>query len=197
MILDSPELLLDLQRRHCEPHRAFHTWDRVTELLLMAEDIAAAVADRSAFVLAILFHRAVLDPRSPDAPRRSIAIMREAMGHKVPAGRLARAEALILAVTGGAVPETEDPSLRGDAALLLDFDRAILGSDPARFRAAEAALRREFQHLPDARYALGRASTLRMLLWRERIFLTDRVYLERERRARRNIEARITELDPD
>ena len=38
-------------------------------------------------------------------------------------------------------------------------------------------------------------SALRMLLWKDRIFLTDRFYLEREKRARRNIEAAIAHLE--
>lgn len=197
VVLGSPDLLLDLRSRYGEPHRAFHTWERVTELLRMAEDVAAAVADRNAFVLAILFHRVVLDPRAQDAPIRSAAVMRQAMAHRLPAERLLRAETLIRALTDGMLPETEDASLRGDAALLLDFDHAILGCETVRYRAYEAALRQEFPHLSDTRYGVARAATLRMLGWRERIFLTDRFYLDYERRARRNIEAQIAELDPE
>lgn len=197
MILGSPDLLMDLRSRYGEPHRAFHTWERVTELLRMAEDVAAAVADRSAFVMAILFHRVVLDPRSPDAPMRSAAVMRQVMAQRVPAERLLRAEMLIRALMDGVPPETGDASLRGDAALLVDFDHAILGGEATRYRAYEAALRQEFPHLSDTRYGVARAAKLRMLGWRERIFLTDRFYLDYERRARRNIEARIAELDPE
>lgn len=197
MVFDSPELLSELRRRYAEPHRAFHTWDRVTELLRMAEDVASAVGDRSSFILAILFHRAVLDPRLADAPVRSAAAMRQAVASRIPTQRLMRSEALIFALADGAIPETEDPSLRGDAALLLDLGHAILGADAQRYRAYEDALRREFPHLPEARYGVARAATLRMLLWRERIFLTDRFYLEFERRARRNIRQRVAELDPD
>jgi len=190
-----PELLADLQRRYAEPHRTVHTWDRIAELLQMAEDVVNGIAGRSAFILAILFHRAVFDPRSGDSSIHSAALMRDFVGAGMPADVLDRAEALILAVTGGAIPDTEDPSLRGDAALLLDFDHAVLGSDAQHFAAHEAALRAEFAHLPEERYRIARGAALQMLLWKERIFLTDRFFLEREKRARRNIGNAILHLE--
>jgi len=184
-----------LRARYGEPHRTVHSWSRVAEMLQMAEEVVNGIAGRTAFILAILFHRAVFDPRSADSGQRSVALMRETLGRSMPADVLDRAEALILALLRGGIPETDDPSLRGDAALLLDFDHAVLGSDPRRFAAHEAALRAEFPHLPEDRYAMARGTALRMMLWRERIFHTDRFFLERERRARRNIEEAITRLE--
>lgn len=190
-----PELLVELQRRYAEPHRTVHRWERIAGLLQMAEDVVNGIAGRTAFILAILFHKAVFDPRAADAPQRSAALMRAWLGAGVSADVLDRAEALILAVAEGEIPDTEDPSLRGDAALLLDFDHAILGADAQRFAAHEAALRAEFPHLPAERYDLARSAALRMLLWRERIFITDRYFLACERRARRNIEGAILQLE--
>lgn len=186
-------ILAELQRRYAEPHRHFHRWPRVAAMLAEAEEVAHGIAERPAFVLAVLFHRAVFDRTMPDAAERSIALMRRMLGG---AGErlLGRAEALILALQRQDLPATADPSLRGDAALLLDMDRAALGAPPGEFAAEEAERRAEYAHLGDDAYAAGRAAELRLLLWRERIYLTDRYYLERERRARRNIERRLAEL---
>jgi predicted metal-dependent HD superfamily phosphohydrolase len=107
---------------------------------------------------------------------------------------LLRAEALVMAIAKQEVPETPDVSLRGDAALLLDMDRAPLGAEPAAFDAHEAAHRAEYPHLKDDAYAAGRAAELRMLAWRDRIYHTDRYYLAQERRARRNIDRLIARL---
>jgi len=189
------ELLANLQCRYGEPHRTVHTWARIGELLQMAEDVVNGIAGRSAFILAILFHKAVYDPRAADSPRRSATLMRQFVGSGVPADTLDRAEQLIMVMTLREMPETDDPSLRGDAALLLDFDHAVLGSDERRFAEHEAALRHEFAHLPTERYRFARSAALQMLLWKDRIFLTDRFYLEGEKRARRNIEGALLQQE--
>lgn len=158
----------------------------------MTEDVAHGVADRPAFLLAVLFHTAVFDRTRPDAVAESTALMRRV---SAPSARLDRAAALIGAWARQEVPRTEDPSLRGDAALLLDMDNAPLGAPPAEYDAYEAAIRRESAHLGEEAWADGRSSALRMTLWRERIYRTDRFFLERERRARRNIEATLARFE--
>jgi predicted metal-dependent HD superfamily phosphohydrolase len=187
-------ILEELRRRYAEPHRRLHGWAHVARMLAEAEEIAAAIADRPAFILAVLFHRAVFDRRLPDSGPRSVALMCDLAGRTTPPARLLRAEALVMAIAKQEVPETPDVSLRGDAALLLDMDRAPLGAEPAAFDAHEAAHRAEYPHLKDDAYAAGRAAELRMLAWRDRIYHTDRYYLAQERRARRNIDKLIARL---
>ncbi len=187
-------VLAELRRRYTEPHRAYHTWDRIAEMLARAEEVVGGIAGRSPFILAVLFHNAVFDRRRADGPAESAAVMRRLLGGSLAAPALDRAEALILALGRQDIPETDDPSLRGDAALLLDMDHAVLGAEPARFAAYEAGYRQEYAHLSEDAYRDGRSSALQMLLWRERIYRTDRYYLERERRARRNIEDLVDRL---
>ncbi|WP_164695041.1 HD domain-containing protein [Falsiroseomonas algicola] len=191
----TPAILADLRHRHAEPHRAWHDWNRVAGILAMAEEISAAIADKPAFIIATMFHSAVFDRAVPGQAEASIALMRRHLTPLMPPHMLDRAEVLIHAVTRQELPETDDPSLRGDACLLLDMDNAILGEPASRYDAYEAAIRREFAHLPDDRYEFGRIAALRMLLWRDRIYRTDRFYLEREKRARRNIEATLRRLE--
>jgi predicted metal-dependent HD superfamily phosphohydrolase len=188
-------ILAELQRRYAEPHRALHCWPRVADLLAQAEDVAAAIADRSAFILAVLFHKAVFDRREPDSAKRSAALMRAMLGADTPDWTLARAERLILALDAQQVPQTRDASLRGDTALLLDMDNAVLGAPSGEFDTYEAAYREEFAHLREDNYRLGRVAALQMLLWRERIYITDRYYLPFEKRARRNVERLLTKLE--
>ena len=186
-------VLADLQHRHAEPHRHHHTWPRVAAMLAMTEEIAHGIADRPAFLLAILFHTAVFDRTRANPAAESTALMRRMVA--APAARLDRAAALIAAWARGELPATDDPSLRGDAALLLDMDAVPLGAPPPAHLAYEAAIRRESAHLPDDHWADGRASALRLLLWRDRIYRTDRFHLAHERQARRNIDAMLTRLE--
>ena len=185
----------ELRRRHAEPHRALHDWARVAALLTEAEELAGAIADRPAFILAILFHAAVFHRAEARCAERSIALMRERLAATVHPATLDRAAVLILAMARGEIPDTDDPSLRGDAALLLDMANAPLAAPPGAFAAIEAANRREFAHLTEDRYRAGRAAQLRTLLWRERIYRTDRSYLAHERAARANLEALLRRLE--
>lgn len=164
-------------------------------MLAMTEDIAHALADRPAFILAVLFHTAVFDRTRPDSEARSIAVMRDMLDRTLPRPMLDRATVLIHAVLRQELPETDDPGLRADAALICDMDHAVLGEPAARFMAYEAANRREYAHLPDERYRAGRIAAYQMLLWRDRLYLTDRFHLEREKRARRNIDAALDRLE--
>ena len=191
----TPAILADLRHRHAEPHRAWHDWNRVADLLAMAEEVSPAIADKPAFILAVMFHTAVFDRAQPGHAEASIALMRRHLHGTMPPHMLARAEVLIHAVARQEMPETDDPSLRADASLLLDMDNAVLGDPPMRFDAYEAANRREFAHLSDDRFAYGRIAALRMLLWRDRIYRTDRFWVDREKRARRNIERRLEQLE--
>jgi predicted metal-dependent HD superfamily phosphohydrolase len=187
--------MAELRRRYAEPHRAFHDWSRIAAMLAEAEELAGAIAQRTAFVLAVLFHRAVFDRQLPGGPERSAELMQEMLHPHIPQPTLARAEALIMAIARQEIPTTGDASLRGDAALLLDVENAPLGAPPAVFDAQQAAYRREYAHLKDEAYAAGRAAALRTLLWRDRIFRTDRYYLALERRARANIARLIETLE--
>lgn len=188
-------ILQELRRRYAEPHRRLHVWPQVAAMLAEAEEIAAAIADRPAFILAVLFQRAVFDRARPDGAERSIALMRDLAGGLATPPRLARAATLISALARQELPETRDASLRGDAALLLDMDRAPLGAAPAAFAAHAAAHRAEYAHMKDESYAAGRAAELRLLLWRDRIFHTDRHVLAYERQARRNVAGLLARLE--
>lgn len=190
-------VLAELRRRYAEPHRSHHGWARIGAMLEVAEDVAGAIANRSAFILAVLFHNAVFDPKSADSAQRSAQLMRDMMGRSAPPATLARAEALILAVARQELPETRDASLRGDAMLLLDADLSILGAPSAAFDVYEATHRQEQAHLRPDSYRAGRSAELQMLLWRDRIFRTDRFFLACERQARRNIARAIATLEAE
>jgi predicted metal-dependent HD superfamily phosphohydrolase len=187
-------LLAELRRRHDEPHRPPGAWAAMGERLALAEEVLNGIAGHRAFILAVLFRHAVQEPRRADNAERSIALMQALLGQRVPAAVLARAAALIGAAARGEVPETPDVSLRGDAALFLDIDLAVLGAPEARYEAHEAALRQEHAQMGEDAYAAARSAALQMLLWRDRLYRTDRFHLERERRARRNIERTIARL---
>jgi predicted metal-dependent HD superfamily phosphohydrolase len=200
------EVLASLRERYAEPGRAYHDWSHIAAML----DCAAALrppgpaepsgpAEPEAFHLAILFHDAVYEPRARDNERRSAALLREMLGGTRPAATLDRAARLILATEGHVLPEVapgpEGEALRADAALFLDLDLAILASPPAEFDRYDAAIRREYAHVPEADYRRGRRAVLEGFLRRDRLFFTPLLGAGAEERARANLRRAIDALE--
>ena len=89
--------------------------------------------------------------------------------------------------------KTHHPGAHPDAPYLIDIDLAILGADPAAFDVYDAAIRKEYAHVPDDAYRAGRAKALQSFLDRERIFTTS-AFAPLETRARSNLERAIARL---
>ena len=79
------------------------------------------------------------------------------------------------------------------AAVLLDADLAILGADPAAYRAYATGVRVEYAHVPDDAWRTGRAAVLDHFLARDRLFLTDTMHAELDQRAQ--LGGRLRHLD--
>ena len=181
----------DLDRRHREPGRFYHTWDHVADCLA-GLDTAPGLCDRpEAVELALWFHDAVYDPRAGDNEARSAELLREAAARLgVDAGLAAVSAGLVLATAHG----QQDPASARDAAAIRDLDLAILGAPPARFDAYEAAVRREYGFLSEAEWRAGRSRVLRAFLERPRIYLTGDFRDRLERQARANLEDSLRRL---
>lgn len=182
---DADAIGADLIGRYAEPHRAYHTGGHVAQVLATLEEANAAPGA----LLAAWFHDAVYDPRRSDNEARSAELARDALGR---AGcSAATVDWVASAVLATAAHRADDP----DVELLLDADLAILAAPPAGYASYRAAIRREYVHVSDARFAAGRLAFVRAMLARERIFRT-RFGLERfELAARANLARERDELE--
>jgi predicted metal-dependent HD superfamily phosphohydrolase len=79
----------------------------------------------------------------------------------------------------------------GDAALFLDIDLSILGAVPERFAVYDAAIRREYEHVPDDLYRTGRRAVLKTFLERDPLYLTKTFAVRFEKQARANLAAAV------
>jgi predicted metal-dependent HD superfamily phosphohydrolase len=177
----------ELKARYAELHRAYHTWHHIEDMLGRFATVADHLRDREAFELAILFHDAVYDPKAGDNEEQSAALMRERLSGKLAPATLDVAEALIMAT------KTHQPGTHADAAFLIDIDLSILGAEQAAFDVYDAAIHKEYAHVPDDAYRAGRAKVLQNFLDRERIFTTA-AFAPLEARARDNLERAIARL---
>lgn len=187
----SPSISLD--NRYNEPWRAYHNRLHITELqehLFAAEQDAVIIQDGAAALAFVLWHDAIYDPMAPHG--RNETLSAQLCSHEF--GKIAGATSVFRAVD--AIMATISHSLEGeggnpDTPLLLDCDLAILGSDPERFAEYDAAIRTEYQHIPDETYIAKRREVLSHFLKRERLFLTDWAHSRWEERARENLRSAV------
>jgi predicted metal-dependent HD superfamily phosphohydrolase len=191
----------------CEPLRAelicaytaagrhYHDLRHIEALLALADGCADLIADREAVEAAIWFHDAIYDTRCHDNEARSAALAVARLAGRTQADRIARIAAMIRATASHALPDFADAAATSDCALFLDMDLAILGSPPAEFDAYDAAVRREYDWVPEAQWKPGRRAVLAQFLARPAIYATRRLRASHEAAARGNLARAIARLD--
>jgi predicted metal-dependent HD superfamily phosphohydrolase len=170
----------DLVARYGELHRHYHTLDHVLAVLEALPGAGLALS------FAAWYHDAIYDPRATDNEERSAALMRSTL--RVPVDVLDEAGRLIL-LTKTHQTTADD----ADGLALLDADLAILSADEAIYDEYAAAIRREYDWVPQEAYRRGRAEVLRRFLGRERVYHTERMR-GREEVARGNLRRELGRL---
>jgi len=184
----SGDVTRELAARYAEPHRAYHTAAHVAEVLRWFDAVGDAVGwrDPTAVYLAIVFHDAIYDPTRHDNEEQS-ALLARALVDASPR----TVELIQLTAQHG---KLDGATLDADAQHFLDSDTAILGAEPAAFDAYDAAIRREYAHVPDDAYRAGRGAFLRAMHDRPRIFFSDYFHARLDAAARANLERALAGL---
>lgn len=184
-----------LRARYAEPHRAYHTEAHVRAMLAGLAELGAAVTHPDAVELAIWYHDAVYDPAAADNEARSEALLRAEMAGLADEALLAHAGLMIrLSATHALTPDVPD-AWRGDCALFLDLDMAVLGAAPAQYAEYERGIAAEYVPVHgEAAYRRGRAAFLRASLDRPRVFLSDQFHASLDAPARANMAAALAGL---
>ena len=155
-------LLLELTRRHVEPHRHYHTLGHIAAML----DAGRRFPLDDVQAMAVWFHDAVYDPRSKTNEEDSAALAGErlrAAGWSAPDVALVQR---IVLDTKRHVPSCPE------AAPVLDLDLMALAAPWPEFARNTEAIRREYAHVADADFAAGRKAFFAAMLQRERLYFT-------------------------
>jgi predicted metal-dependent HD superfamily phosphohydrolase len=178
-----PELLLDLTRRYCEPHRHYHTILHIAHMLRLGRDLD--LSDEQ--VLAIWFHDAIYDVRSTTNEQDSAALAVDMLRQR------GYTEASI-EIVRQIVLDTEEhlPSIP-EAEVVVDLDLSSLAADPAIFDRNGVVIRKEYAWIPEEQYRLNLRGFLEKFLAKDQIFWT--AWGKRlESRARANLQRALAEL---
>ena len=176
-----------LESLHARPQRAYHSLDHVGACLAVLDDWSDQAVDRAAIELALWAHDAVYDPTRNDNEAQSAEIARM-LATQLAIGHPDHVAELVLATAHSAT------SLTGDAALIVDIDLSILGSDEPTYNAYAQAIREEYAFVEEQAYRDGRAAVLQSFLDRSSIYNTAQGRASHEDRAHANLTREIKTL---
>lgn len=176
----------DLQTRYSEPHRYYHTWGHIENMLETFEEIKYNLDNRVAVEMAILYHDVIYDPNSFDNEERSADLSMELLSPMYIYNVREIVETLILHTKEHKIHE-ESYVAGGDLGYFLDMDLASLGVSEEQFDINGKNIRKEYAHLTDEQYNAGRLSFFDSFLARDRIYFTDYFYDKFEVKARDNL----------
>lgn len=157
---DIPEQVALLRNRYDEPWRHYHNFEHPREMFETLLDHQGLVANMGTVAWAIMYHDAVYDPTATHG--RNEELSARLAEHELPALTSATIASRVAHYTRETVHHTtglED----SDLDFFMDIDLTILGSDPARYKRYTADVRKEYGHVPDNAYCLGRIAILESL----------------------------------
>jgi len=179
-----PAIGRDLERRHREPQRHYHSVEHVEAVIGHLDSLGARTP---VTVLAAFFHDAIYDPTRADNEERSADLAAESL-----AGTLGVDDvvAIVRATSGHQLPHDAPAG----CAAFLDADLAILGSEQATYDWYADAITAEYAHVPAPEFRQRRAMVMTGFLDRPRLYFTEAGRDRWETRARHNLVREIERL---
>ena len=179
----------DLVCHYRESHRAYHILDHIQDCLLQFDSVRDLAEHADEVEMALWCHDVIYDPQAADNELQSAAWVGKILNEgSVSVDVISRVQDLIMATQHHTTPD------RPDAALIVDIDLSILGRPLAEFDRYDAAIRQEYQWVPEADYREARAKVLESFLARPAIYQTAWFHDHYEAQARENLRRTIRNL---
>jgi predicted metal-dependent HD superfamily phosphohydrolase len=170
-------------------HRHYHTLQHLQECFELLTGIEIDGKDAALVAIALWFHDAFYDPRRDDNELRSAEwAASEALAAGVPNDVAERLHDMIMATI------THSPQDDELMQLMVDIDLSILGAADARFDESDEQVRREFAHVAEADWRVGRRRVLEGFLNRERLYGSEHFRSRYEAQARKNLQRSLARL---
>lgn len=179
--------------RYREPHRSYHDVRHVRWVVRHVDELAIdhPLNDHGAVVAAAFFHDAIYAPSGADNERASADLAATTLrGLGWPPERTDAVTDMIV----GTIDHRWRPTTSVDAAVLYASDLGVLAARPAGYSDYVRNVRREYHHVDDASWVVGRAAVLRSFLERTAIYAPVLRLDEWEARARGNLAAELDSL---
>eukprot|EP00897_Mesotaenium_endlicherianum_P004119 jgi/Mesen1/3735/ME000204S02996 len=183
-----------LEGRYGEGQRHYHSLAHVQALFRLYHEYAHFIQDPAAVQLAIFFHDAVYDPCCTvkgGNERASADLFDDFAAEASLPSTLAQEVRKYIEQTSDHLAAH---GASGDLAWFLDLDMAVLGSPTDEYRAYADAIRKEYGHIDDAKFARGRRNFLQALLDAPQVFHTKPMQAMLAGKLRNNVLAELAQL---
>jgi predicted metal-dependent HD superfamily phosphohydrolase len=184
-------VLQEVFQHYSQIDRHYHNLHHINRVLELIHEWKEMDLDFTTLQLAAWFHDVIYKPKASNNEAQSAeyaALILAEIG--IGQVTIDRVVSLILCTQFHHAP-TNDL----EAQILLDADLAILGSEPFDYQAYACAIRREYSWLSESEYRSGRTRVLNHFLQRDRLYYLDKYYARFERKARKNIQEELLELN--
>jgi len=168
--------------RYSEPGRFYHTVTHIERMVAELQTVKSLIQDWDTVLFSAFYHDIVYDPKRADNEELSAKFAKNvlfSLNYSQP--KTERCIQQIIATKMHSAAEDSDTNF------LLDADVAILGTDWEDYKIYADAVRKEFSHVPDAAFRLGRSGVMQRFLSMQRIYQTSHFYDKYEAQARLNI----------
>ena len=187
--VDAGAIFDEVSGHYHEAHRRYHSPRHIRHCLRELDLAADLLEDGDAVEMALWFHDVVWEAQAAPASneRRSAELFVDRLGGAVAPEFRDSVHRLVMVTVYPSEPCTADEGY------MVDIDLSSFGLPWEEFRRDSQAVRDELPHLGDEEFFPRQHRFLRMLLGRERFFVTDFFAGRYERRARGNIERLLRE----
>ncbi|MEN6307304.1 MAG: N-methyl-D-aspartate receptor NMDAR2C subunit [Anaerohalosphaeraceae bacterium] len=178
-----------LVNTYTQPHRFYHNLDHIRACLDIFEPIRSMASNPDSVEFALWYHDVVYDVRGSQNEEQSALIAyNTCMEAGLPDAMAREIQHLILTTKHTGQPQTRDQEW------IADIDLAILGSPADEFNRYEANIRKEYAHVPEDQFRLGRTAILKAFLDKPAIYFTDYFIQKYQQPAAVNLQRSIARL---
>lgn len=179
----------EIEKKHSKKKRFYHDLTHLNYMMNLAIQHEKHLEDIEVLMFSIYYHDIIYNINRQDNEQKSADVARDRLTQLgVPTDKIVRCERQILATKMHQHHKDQDTNY------LVDFDLAILGDSPEKYKEYTQKIRKEYSIFPDFLYKRGRKKVIKHFLDMEKIFKTELFYEHLEHAARKNLKVELEML---
>lgn len=183
------DLWEEIEKNYSYKKRHYHSLQHLNYMMEKLKAYKNHLEEVDTITFSVFYHDIIYDPKKQHNEEKSAEVAHDRlMQLKVSPLQVEKCVQQIIATKSHQQREANDTNF------LLDFDLAILGDTPEKYREYVAHIRKEYSIYPDFLYKRGRKKVLKHFLEMPEIFKTTEFVAAYEKQARINLSNELESL---